>query len=372
MLPTRNYVQQQFNPFSSGTERRLRHIPLAGSLASLPGSEETSDSQIVNHGYQSKDVEKSPLPDVHRAWSAVGEHACLIGDDRLAQELHLDLKRPKRPRSFFTIGKVFTVLWSEPAGESPAATSMHAYIGSGTSRGCYGATVFTKIRRFIVAREGPTHCIAVPIATYNGQGVSKSAIIKSEHAIVHTTKTAPEPLPGERPTRGEAPMLPQSIRVDVDNKYDKLDSTSRINFGKVYSVEYNIRVRSLGKVNRDSMQCFCYYFISVIGKSLVQTANVNTSLKAANPAALLHGNSDGWKGTNLSDKQSPSSLSKQREDVQTSAAEVASFFRSQGRSSEADMVEKTIEALSEKSAKQDNGEGDHQVLEEEGQENISE
>ena len=96
--------------------------------------------------------------------------------------------------------------------------------------------------------------------TYGRRGVGKRGVNKSEHAIIYTGKRAPLPLPDEAPQRGERGMLPQSIRVDVDQNTEKLDLLSRLNFGKVYTIEDNVKVRSLGKVNRDSMQALLYQF----------------------------------------------------------------------------------------------------------------
>ncbi|KAK8219837.1 hypothetical protein M8818_000811 [Zalaria obscura] len=85
-----------------------------------------------------------------------------------------------------------------------------------------------------------------PIVTYQYQGVAKRNVIKSDHAIVYTTREPPSPLSSERPGRNEQPMLPGSIRVHVDDPRDKSHSVSRIHFGKIYTVEHNVRVRALG------------------------------------------------------------------------------------------------------------------------------
>lgn len=93
-----------------------------------------------------------------------------------------------------------------------------------------------------------------PILTYQGQGVARKGVCKSDHAIIHTTKEPPAPTLQEAPSRGESGMMSRSIRVDVDVKTDKLDEMSRVNFGKHYTIEHKAKVKSLGKVNRDSLQ----------------------------------------------------------------------------------------------------------------------
>lgn len=105
--------------------------------------------------------------------------------------------------------------------------------------------------------------ICRPVLSYNGQGVAKSGVKKSEHAIIFTGKTAPQPTKGERPVRGEAGMRPRSIRVDPDDAGTKLQAMSRIHFGRVYTIEHNIKVASFGMVNRDSIDALVYQFRDV-------------------------------------------------------------------------------------------------------------
>nr|OQO31289.1 hypothetical protein B0A51_03267 [Rachicladosporium sp. CCFEE 5018] len=48
-------------------------------------------------------------------------------------------------------------------------------------------------------------------------------------------------------------MQPDPIRVNPDDSRDVLDPKSRIDFGKVSTIQHNIKVKSFGLVNRDSM-----------------------------------------------------------------------------------------------------------------------
>lgn len=58
-------------------------------------------------------------------------------------------------------------------------------------------------------------------------------------------------------------MVPIPIRVDPDQKTEKLNVMSRINYGKVYTVEHNVKVKSLGTVSRESLQALIYQFRNV-------------------------------------------------------------------------------------------------------------
>lgn len=83
-------------------------------------------------------------------------------------------KRRKSPRQYFKVGKVFMVLWAEPAGGDAAtlvSQRTYAQLPPGTSIGRFGEYVYSSVRRFVVIREADTYCSALPITTYHGRGV---------------------------------------------------------------------------------------------------------------------------------------------------------------------------------------------------------
>ena len=86
---------------------------------------------------------------------------------------------------------------------------------------------------------------------------------KSDHAIVYTGRSLPYENASESASRGETGMRPRAIRVDVDIKGDKLDAMSRIDFGKPHTIHHNLKVRSFGKVNRESIPHLIYQFDAV-------------------------------------------------------------------------------------------------------------
>lgn len=165
--------------------------------------------------------------------------------------------RPQ-PRNFFVFGRVFLVLWAEPAGGD--ATTLTA----GTTLGIYGERVYSSVRRFVVIREGHTYCSALPITTYGGRGVGKRGVKKSEHAIIHTSRRPPAPMAEELPSRRDPSIMrPRAIRVDVDLPVDKLDAASRLNLGAVTTVQHNVKVRPYGMVNQASRQDLISQFTRV-------------------------------------------------------------------------------------------------------------
>lgn len=159
-----------------------------------------------------------------------------------------------KPSKFFIIGQVFSVLWSEPKG-----------------------TAGIKVRRFVVVQEANGYCGALPITTYNGEGVAKSGVQKNQHAIIYTN-SAPAPTRNERPTRGEQPMLGDSFQVLPAQPDLTLDQMSRLNFGKVYVVKHDVNVKSFGVVNNrtELVKVFCSVWGSIT--SATTSNNSNTQL----------------------------------------------------------------------------------------------
>ncbi|KAF2159660.1 hypothetical protein M409DRAFT_29827 [Zasmidium cellare ATCC 36951] len=176
---------------------------------------------------------------------------------------HLYSNYRMRQRDFFCFGRVFLLLWVEPAGESGTLITSVEPSDQAFSNGAFNERVYSKVRRFVVVREGQSYCSALPIATYGGRGVSKPGVKKSEHAIIHSGRDAPQPKTHERPQRGEDSIRPIPIRVVPDNREEALEPMSRLDFGKVHTIQHNIKVRPFGMVHPDSKTALYEQFQNV-------------------------------------------------------------------------------------------------------------
>ncbi|KAK6381106.1 hypothetical protein LTR65_001047 [Meristemomyces frigidus] len=199
--------------------------------------------------------------------AGIRAHKKLFGNDPDTEHLYPSFKKRKQPKNFFACGRAFMVLWSEPAGE-PNKTVITSKVQSDVTAGKFGERVFSKVRRFIVIRESELYCSALSIASYGGQGVSKNNMIKAEHGIVYIGKVAPSAQLEELARRGESGMQPVAIRIDPDDPTQKLQEMSRINYGKVYTIEHNVKVHSVGTVNRESWPSLIYQFQQVWATSI--------------------------------------------------------------------------------------------------------
>jgi len=170
-----------------------------------------------------------------------------------AETLDTRYRRVKRHQraTFFVPGRVFKMLWSEPAGEvSPGKTRGSTHFS--TVR--FGETVFSEIRRFIVIRNKGDFSSCIPIQTYKGQGATKPGLVMSDHGIVHTSDTAPNQIPGENLTKHPIKVIPNTAYND------RLEPESRVNYGKPYVVEHNVKLLEVGMVCPNHLYLIAIYF----------------------------------------------------------------------------------------------------------------
>lgn len=189
-----------------------------------------------------------------------------------------------RHRDFFREGRVFLILWTEPAGEPTATTRVTNQqvpeVNDGITPGVYGQRVFSKVRRFVIIREGDLSCSALPITTYGGRGVGKPGVRKSDHAIIFTGRSAPQPHRDEQPGRNEQPMRDRPICVVADENNAKLDPMSRIDLVKIHTINHNLKVKSFGLVHPNYIEALRTQFASV-WPVLRQPQQQNTAVRQA-------------------------------------------------------------------------------------------
>lgn len=189
-------------------------------------------------------------------------------DNSKVRHLDPDYKVRENPDRFFSFGKVFYALWSEPAGSGKNAAD-HRKDMYPTP---FGERIHVKVRRFVVVRNGTRSCVCLSISTHAGRGISQAGLNPREHAVVYTGRDVPPLLPHELSPSGETPALLPPIRVDPDAPSERLDPTSRIDFGKVYTIRHDVKVKPLGVVNRIST--------AVLEENYLRTMSLQSSVGA--------------------------------------------------------------------------------------------
>ena len=86
--------------------------------------------------------------------------------------------------------------------------------------------------------------------------------MKHHHSIVYTGAAPPQPRHNELPVGNEKGMM-EPIGVKATVHGERLDKMSRINFGKIYTVEHNVKVYDFGNVKPSSIRLFVLNFEKV-------------------------------------------------------------------------------------------------------------
>jgi hypothetical protein len=149
------------------------------------------------------------------------------------------------------------MLWTEPAGQTLGKTrgSTH-YSVVRFQEGAY-----SEIRRFVVIQNKGTFSQCIPIQTYRGQGATKPGLIVGDHAMIYTGSRSDKP---PQIFAGEEAMNKQALRVQPSYR-ESLDAASRINFGKPYAVEHNVKLAEIGLVCPDHEHLLVTYFMEAMG-----------------------------------------------------------------------------------------------------------
>ncbi|KAL8868613.1 MAG: hypothetical protein Q9174_004873 [Haloplaca sp. 1 TL-2023] len=170
--------------------------------------------------------------------------------DKAHEKLDPDYIVRNRPHDFFTEGRVFMIYHTESAGNK---SNRDAF---GFTTVSYGETVYSQFRRFVVVKAKPKefYCICVPITTYGGRATGKKGVDGRAHAIVYTGNKAPLKLKEERG------LVKDPLRVLPSKPENVLDPKSRINLGKPYPIEWNIRVKDIGRLDEKSRQKLIPYW----------------------------------------------------------------------------------------------------------------
>jgi mRNA-degrading endonuclease toxin of MazEF toxin-antitoxin module len=74
---------------------------------------------------------------------------------------------------------------------------------------------------------------------------------------VYSGNTAPSKLPEE------TKMNKDPLKIILDSPKDKLDPKSRINLGKIITIDHNVKVKPIGSVDERSLVKLLHYVSSI-------------------------------------------------------------------------------------------------------------
>ncbi|KAH8805551.1 hypothetical protein F5884DRAFT_799785 [Xylogone sp. PMI_703] len=146
----------------------------------------------------------------------------------------------------FTQGKLFKVVWTEPSGSTGTIATENV------SATIFGQNAYSSIRRFVIIdAQHPGHSTCLPVLTYTSRGTTKHGVKPECHSIIYASDKRPHYMKDE-----DRAALKTPIMVKMDSTRHKLDSASRVNYSKLYTIEHNVKVAFIGRVDKDYMHKF--------------------------------------------------------------------------------------------------------------------
>jgi hypothetical protein len=187
------------------------------------------------------------MPDSHDQSSLPSGPRHIVGTPGDSEPL--DPKyRPRRHdyRTFFSEGRVFSTLWTDPIS-SKTTNSNQTFVSDTT----YGEKVHTKIRRFVVVIQRDSYCNCLPVTSYEGRGTKKHGISLEEHSQIYSDRHPPKRVNG---------MSKKALRVLVSKGAPKIKDSSLVNYGRIYTVECNVKVMDIGTLDDYSRKLLLEYY----------------------------------------------------------------------------------------------------------------
>ncbi|KAF7130889.1 hypothetical protein CNMCM5793_003759 [Aspergillus hiratsukae] len=178
-----------------------------------------------------------------KAYSIRGESDLGVYRPLLGQRYEVQ----RSPSEFFVVGRVFEILWHGGGGQQKTPDM------SQFTRGGFSEEIFSGTKRMVVVRPGSQCAWCIPITTYDGKRVAKAGVNPENHAIIY--------MRGSVPTQkaNEPQMTKEPLEVEPASPDERLDEMSRLNFSKVYNVEYDVKVHPVGMISWTSMAKFTSY-----------------------------------------------------------------------------------------------------------------
>jgi hypothetical protein len=158
----------------------------------------------------------------------------------------------KKPKRFFSAGRIFKTPWFEPAGTGGSGQPPDREWRDACPA-FHSTKPMAKFRWFVVVRFRPSHTLCFSITTFGGPG-GAAYDRPMDFVVLHKAEIeAPDPHEEERITRN-----PLKVIIEEGEQY--ISPLARLDCGRVYTVENNLRVLKIGRIHADSLPALEDYY----------------------------------------------------------------------------------------------------------------
>ncbi|OIW30610.1 hypothetical protein CONLIGDRAFT_630568, partial [Coniochaeta ligniaria NRRL 30616] len=162
--------------------------------------------------------------------------------------LDLRFRVVEKPKRFFAIGRIFKTVWFEPGTQQDPSTANPDVDWSAACPPFHQEKPFAKFRWFVVVRKRLHHSLCFTITTFGGKGATKTSRGRARDFVVlypHGIEP-PEPWPEEGIER-------DPLAVIIEEGQQFLSPAARVDCGRIYTVEDNLRVMKIGRIHPESL-----------------------------------------------------------------------------------------------------------------------
>ncbi|KAL2064681.1 hypothetical protein VTL71DRAFT_3819 [Oculimacula yallundae] len=219
-----------------------------------PSRNNSQDLDSEPFGENKKDLATDPS--LEHASPVIPNNRLIRGTDGETEKLDLSYaKRSGDYKKFFRPGRVFSTLWTEPYETSNDNDSLFNTVV--TYKVKYGQRVYSKIRRFVVVELDETRrsCTCLPIISYGGKGYRKRGINLDNHGLIYNSQAPPPRVKG---------ITKEPLRIISSEGVEHLNNSTLINYGRVYTVETNVKVKDVGNLTLESKALLQTYYQGVL------------------------------------------------------------------------------------------------------------
>ncbi|CZT13512.1 hypothetical protein WAI453_012463 [Rhynchosporium graminicola] len=161
-------------------------------------------------------------------------------------------KRKMDYKKFFRQGRVFCTLSTEPLDDPLQRDDQFNTIVTYKVR--FGQKVHSAIRRFLVVETDGRSCTCLPVISNGGKEYKKRDINLSHHGLIYSSRETPPRVDG---------ITKQPLRLTLSPGADELPNPLYIHYGRVYTVETNVKVRDIGTLDDESKTLLKGYYREV-------------------------------------------------------------------------------------------------------------
>lgn len=159
-------------------------------------------------------------------------------DRQKAREKAYKKKRPHDKlftRDFFIPGLVFSTAYYEQDYDPAGKLGDKTHFTETSVGGVQG-----KYRKMVVVRQFDSHCVALPIFTYQGQGFLRKGINLMDHIGIRD-KHDKRPAPGSAKSRYPALLATKRKKFDSDKSFHAILPASLVHLTLPFSFRYQFR-----------------------------------------------------------------------------------------------------------------------------------